>query len=324
MDDHSHLDRLNRLLDAQFDEVLYRMRVPIHALSPSSAPRGVRAIELLRWIEQEPGERGPLLERVLALVLSPAAASSSPGGEARLLIQAIDRHPEADSADVSLDWVDLFDGPAPSARRQLRDPGQWNTRLWPDLCEAESRIRAGRASRVVIDGFMRLSIGFAAGYAFSDKRRFEIVCPQRGQRWSSADKPADFVVESSEEVLGEGPDLALALSVTNDVSLDVAAYLKTTGLPAGTLLHIAAPALGPRAIPGAPEALGWALQVRKIARRRAADLGARRVHLFLSGPLGGAMLLGHFWSLLPTTQVYEHLAPGYAPSFLFPEDGRSL
>ena len=30
------------------------------------------------------------------------------------------------------------------------------------------------------------------------------------------------------------------------------------------------------------------------------------------------MIAGHYWNMVPTTTLYEHLAPGYTPTMTFP------
>jgi hypothetical protein len=42
------------------------------------------------------------------------------------------------------------------------------------------------------------------------------------------------------------------------------------------------------------------------------------IHLLLACPTALALLLGHRWNRVPTTIVYEDLAPGYAPTFTVP------
>jgi hypothetical protein len=41
------------------------------------------------------------------------------------------------------------------------------------------------------------------------------------------------------------------------------------------------------------------------------------MHLFQSGPLPLAIMIGHLWNRMPRTQIYEDLGPGagYAPAF---------
>jgi hypothetical protein len=64
--------------------------------------------------------------------------------------------------------------------------------------------------------------------------------------------------------------------------------------------------------------VSWALAVRDAVRRAVRTAETRRIHLFMSGPAGGALLLGHFWNRVCTTLVYEDLSPGYWPTFEIP------
>jgi hypothetical protein len=45
------LSRLERLLPAQFERVLFHLRIPLAQLAGVSAPQSIRAIELLRHLE---------------------------------------------------------------------------------------------------------------------------------------------------------------------------------------------------------------------------------------------------------------------------------
>ncbi|MGK3997476.1 SAVED domain-containing protein [Sorangium sp. So ce1024] len=171
-------------------------------------------------------------------------------------------------------------------------------------------------------GEMRLPAWFAAGVAFGDTRKIKVACVQGGQRWASDidGAPGGFPVHVSAPVeLGAGSELAVGLSVARDLSEDVLAYLRASALPVGRFIAIAAsPAPSRTAIRDAAGAMGWALAVRQVVSDQVRATGARRIHLFLSGPAGGALLLGHVWNRIPSTQLYEDLNPGYAPAFLIP------
>lgn len=244
-------------------------------------------------------------------------------GEARqatLVVQAIDRDPWAAGATVSLDWVDRFEGDHPRARRQLREPAQWDGHLLPELEAAERRVRALGFDRVLVRGFMRLPAWFATGVAFGDTRNIRVACMQGGQRWGSETVPGELPIHVSSPVdLGAGYELAVGLSVTNDLSEDVLSYVRSEGLAIRRVITItAAPTPSRTAIPDSARAMGWALAVRQVVRDQVRETAARKVHLFLSGPAGGALLLGHLWNRIPTTQLYEDLNPGYTPAFLIP------
>lgn len=99
----------------------------------------------------------------------------------------------------------------------------------------------------------------------------------------------------------------------------VAAYLRSRAIPVGELVTVQ-PAAGPddQAVANAGQAVAYAQQIRDLVRRqldRRPD--AEWVHLFLAGPGGLALLLGHRWNRIRPTVVYEHLGPGrgYTPAF---------
>lgn len=65
-------------------------------------------------------------------------------------------------------------------------------------------------------------------------------------------------------------------------------------------------------------AVAWVRSTREIARRRASDVGAHRIHLFMAAPAGVALMLGHHWNLMPPVTVYEQVPPTYVPTFTWP------
>jgi CBASS immunity sensor of nucleotide second messenger signals len=119
---------------------------------------------------------------------------------------------------------------------------------------------------------------------------------QGPQVWST-DAPRASISELRVQrtPLGQGEDLAVAVGVAVDPTADVTAYLRETGLPAGHLLVIT-PAEGAddQAIASAGQAVAYAQQIRRLVRE---ELGQhphiQRIHLFLAGPGGLALLLGH-------------------------------
>ncbi len=73
---------------------------------------------------------------------------------------------------------------------------------------------------------------------------------------------------------------------------------------------------GPRdnAVAGPLEACALAYGLREAARQTAR--GHPRLHLFLAGPMGLSLLLGHRWNRVAPTTVYEDIAAlGYEPAF---------
>jgi hypothetical protein len=239
---------------------------------------------------------------------------------ATLLVQAIDHAPWPDSASVKLDWVGLFEGAEPRARTQLKDPSLWSARLRPDMVAAAQALKARSADRIVVRGYMRLPLWFLAGVELCDTRGHHVACTQRGQWWTSEVGPADYKVARRPTQLDQGDDLVVGLAVTAPVADDVVAYCKRARVPGSKVVEVRPEkGVGPNAIENNEQALGWAHAVRDALRAEIRETGARRIHLFMSGPAGGALLLGHCWNRVAPTLVYEHLGGAtYAPTFEVP------
>lgn len=64
------LTRLSMLLPSQFEEVLFRASIPVAHLSGASAPQATRAIETIRYFEQQ-NRIGELASILLAVAADP-------------------------------------------------------------------------------------------------------------------------------------------------------------------------------------------------------------------------------------------------------------
>lgn len=246
---------------------------------------------------------------------------AAPEPRATLVIQALKPHAGAAMATASVDWVQEFIGDEPRARRQLRDPQEWNGRLKTELMEAAATVRSDSHRTVLIAGDYRLSTGLFAGTKLADVAKFRVVVPTRdGDEWASFgdQDPVELVPTVTD--LDQGEDLAIGLSVTGDLSEDVIDYIRESALPVKTFINLTpSTGTGREALRGPAHARGWAHatfdELRSLTRRHAGT-----VHLFLFTPLAGAVLLGNLWNRMPTTQLYDDLGPGrgYTPTFLLP------
>jgi hypothetical protein len=113
---------------------------------------------------------------------------------------------------------------------------------------------------------------------------------------------------------GQGSEIAIAVEIATPIAADVREFLNSSHVPVGQLVVLRAPG-GARdnAIATPEDAAALAVGIRDAARRAARG---NRVHLFLAGPMGLAMLLGHRWNRVAPTTVYEDLAAlGYDAAF---------
>lgn len=240
-------------------------------------------------------------------------------GESRatLLVQQLDRDALPELATASVDWVELFEGEEPAARRQLHDPSGWNDVLRPQLREAIAQIREQGHRDVAVAGTLRLSTAMAIGVEMPDVAGFTVAVRQRDREWSSSGEHADIALERVEHGLGQGDQLAIGISIAVDVSDDVLAYLVQERIPVAKLVNfLPARGVGREAVNGPDEARGLA-QTLLDATRAEVSGHEPPLHLFMAGPLGLSLLLGHVWNRMPTTQLYDDLGPGrgYASTF---------
>jgi hypothetical protein len=251
-----------------------------------------------------------------------AAASAgllARNGTLVLAVHAIDRQPTATPPNVEIDLVDLYDGGEAFARVQLRDPADWNAKVEPAIRNAARDLEAYATRRVHVTGSMRLPIWFAIGRALPDVRGWVLSLDQRTDEWSTDATPEEVTARVLAETrIGQGSDVAIAVSITHDISEDVARYISEARIPVSTLLGLGPQGEpGNRAVTSAGWATAWVRSAREQARRAAASAGATRAHLYIAAPAALALMLGHQWNLMPPTTIYEHLRTGYAPTFTF-------
>jgi hypothetical protein len=230
--------------------------------------------------------------------------------------------------DFTLDWCDHFEGEPGRRGRQLRDPGEWNGRLLPELCHVERRIKSETTDRLVrARGAARLSAWLAFGFTFSEAAGYTLEVEQRvaggrAERWRS-DAPAshDFCLDEVLVALpgagdGVSDTLAVGLAITDDLERDVVRDLGN--VPRASHLLILRPRTGPStgALRHAGDATALSAQTKRAVRRAVREHGARRVLLYYCGPLAGACFVGHRLNAVAREVVaMEDQQPGYAPSF---------
>lgn len=94
---------------------------------------------------------------------------------ATLLIQCLARDPWPDTATASVDWIDLFEGDEPSARRYLHDAAAWEARVRPELRAAIAAVRDRGYQRILVTGTYRLSLATLAGAEMPRVAGFEVA-----------------------------------------------------------------------------------------------------------------------------------------------------
>jgi len=222
--------------------------------------------------------------------------------------------PLAAEAVATIDWVDRFEGMDAYSRRRPAPPATWQE-LAHDIDTLPGQV-VGNDS-VLITGSMRLATGFKVGTALRRVTGVHVAVRQGSQIWHSEEtydqprKPAAAVID-----IGQGPDVAVVVEVAAPATPDVVDWVRDTGLPVDHVLTLRPSVTGAhdQAVADGSDAVALATGIRDAVRNLRKT--HRQVHLFLAGPLGLAVLLGHRWNRVGPTVVYEDLvADGYVAAF---------
>lgn len=271
----------------------------------------VRGRDMIRdWVKTGAGPQTPsAIRRQVA-----EAKLLARDGTLILAVHAIDRPAHNLQPSVTVDLVDLYAGNTDRERRQLRNPDDWQGAVAPHLTNAVRTLEAFGVRRVHVIGAMRLPLWFATGVRLPDTRGWVVSIDQRNVEWRSDTPPANVEAPVFDRVvLGQGPDLAIAVGLTHDPTTEIATYLLDTAAPISELIVLGTPGgPGQHAVSDAAFAIGWAQAARATIRAAVGQGTVPRLHLFFAAPAGAALMLGHHWNLMPPTTVYEHLSPGYA------------
>jgi hypothetical protein len=305
--------RTGRTVSAEREHVLTVMDAAGLDPTEQNLQRGLDAVA--KWIRD--GKREVSRIEIEELVASLGLRRVDPA--AVFVVQAIDRDPHPEDATVAVDWVQHYDGDEARQRVQPRDPAAWEE-MEADLRHAAAQLEAGGWRTTIIRGALRQATFFRVGAALPQVRHHSLRYRQGAQLWSTdAGKAAIPAPTMERRRVNAGEELAVVVGITLNATPAAESFVRAEQLPVRHILSIA-PGTGPddQAIASPGQAVAYAQQIRDLVRAEVDGHGtSRRVHLFLAGPGGLALFLGHRWNRLPTTVVYEHLGAGqgYAAAF---------
>ncbi|MFG1626211.1 SAVED domain-containing protein [Kribbella sp. NPDC049227] len=219
-------------------------------------------------------------------------------------IATLSHDPLADQAQCALDWVDRMDGNDAFTKVAPKPPATWD-QLASEIEQIPGHLGAHR--RLLLTGTMRQATGFKAGTVLRRVLGYEVGIRQGEQLWSSDVTTTAMEPIHHQRDLRLGGDPALVVSVTTDATSAVVNWIERAGVAIGTV-HTALPRggqVGPGSVPDPESAGALAIGIRDLARQIATQTGT--LHVFLAGPLGLAVLLGHHWNRVMPTILYEHL-----------------
>jgi hypothetical protein len=233
-----------------------------------------------------------------------------------LAVHAIDQQETSVLSNVTVNFVELYEGEDSFSRYHLRNPEDWRDVVMPKLREASKTLEAYRTRRVHVVGSMRLPLWFAVGRELPDVRTWVLSIDQRTEEWvTNAPPEPDIDPMIDEIILDQGAELAVVVGLTINPVDEVRRFLVENKVPIARLVVV-----GPNGKPGNDAVrsnewlTAWVRVAREQIRRVAQSIGAQRVHLFMSGPASSALMLGHQWNVMPPTLLYEYDRVSYFPT----------
>lgn len=203
----------------------------------------------------------------------------------------------------------------------------WDRDIAGALTKFLGRVQSGQQYEIRLD--CHLSIAYVAGLSLG--KVAADVYPSRGaESWRPDGAPVVGEWSVREVTVGEGPELAVGISVTREVENDVRAFLREHVPAVGRLVTLTiADGVGDRSVRGGDHARALAARAGRLIQsaRNDRDRG-RPLHMFMAGPAPLAFLLGREGRAFGPTTTYEFAfesgVPGaYAEAFhIGARDGR--
>ena len=228
-----------------------------------------------------------------------------PDGGADLGIRSFVRRTEymEDDTDAVLDLVPYFDG------RTIHESSLWNDEVAPRVVQfLENHTKLGGAYRLRVDA--HTSVAVLSGYALDTKAGVNISLVQKtrsGVEIWDIEQPATLPSQEWDFDWIEGGvtdgDLAVSVSVTHDISMDVTAFLNGAAIPIRGTLAATLPRAGNTVIRDGSHTM--ALAQALVAELREHRKSGQIVHLFMAAPNGFSFVLGQQLRPVGPTVVYE-------------------
>lgn len=223
-------------------------------------------------------------------------------------------------------FAQYFDG------RFIKDNFKWQHDIAPLVTKfIRDNFATGQVYDLELD--THATIAFAAGHELDVKCGIDLAPIQKTisagkQVW----RPTDIALINDysdwtymEHHLDKGPDVAIAISVTHDISEDVGYYIDQNSLPVGRIItcYIDGKAPGATSITDANHAFFLANHISTKIKSRSIKERLAHLHIFYSGPNGLIFFIGQLSKSFGACTMYEfdftrQTPGGYLPTITFP------
>lgn len=199
--------------------------------------------------------------------------------------------------------------------RYILDEVLWQGEVLPAI-QTFSKELIDLGKPIILHLDAHISTAFALGYYIGNKSGTEITIVQKSPKGRAYWKPE--LASSGEEteqwdfsdisVNSDGDDLALSISITNDISAEVDLFVRSQLNTVVNILHAKAiSGCGFSSIKDADHILQYIVYLnRKIRAWRIANGMEKRIHIFISAPNSFNFFLGQYASGYGRISLYEY------------------
>lgn len=215
--------------------------------------------------------------------------------------------------DNCCSFIKLFDD------KNIKNPDFWNSQIYPKVSSFyKTKILPGDNIQLRLD--CHYSITYTAGHA-SARIRAKIWPEQGVDPWIVSGRPYrpfKKIWEISSCQLKKGSDIAVLISVSQDLRKDAMRTIDKLGLHIGFLIDATVlPNIGRYSVQCADHAYLLAQDLMQYIQKVSANNGRRGcIHLFVSMPNAMMFFMGQEGYTLPEVQLYEYNNKEYTPSIL--------
>jgi hypothetical protein len=208
--------------------------------------------------------------------------------------------------------------------RHIRDAASWQNVVGPQV-KAFLISNTGRSERYVLHLDAHSTIALLAGHVLDMKSGVDVALVQRGAgtttiwEFNALAPPTSPAVTSRVEAIHDGaPDVAVAISVSNEIALEVIEYARMNLPTVGKVLVVTvSPGPGQLAVRDAAHAFQIAEAAVNLIRENRPTSGGT-LHLFSSAPNTVMFFFGRMTTGLGHIQAYEYLFESGIPSAYVP------
>lgn len=225
-------------------------------------------------------------------------------------------HDESDKGPegcLHFNWIVCFGG----HKRNFPPAEVWNKRVIEELQSTKEWIVSTQRPRCLhLSGHRRLSASLAIGYIFSAVSGFVISMETKEGIWCTNNHPQadtpDYLWEQDIHHEESTDEMVIGISIKREITNEVEQYLEAKDF-CGPRLYL----FSDDAILSAAHANRAVEKAKQMINESVADVGAKKIHLFIAVPAQFALFLGHRLNAMGELQCYEYQnANVYVPTCL--------